>query len=137
MEHGMRGGGHGMEHGMERGMRGGGRGMEHGMMPYLDELPEAQRSQVEQLHLAMRQTMLAKRLERRTAKRKMREAMDAFPLRREAAEKLFQSLVDIRRGMFQLHLDTMTQVQQMLGRELWEKMHSRYMENRKGPRREN
>ncbi|MCZ6533034.1 MAG: Spy/CpxP family protein refolding chaperone [SAR324 cluster bacterium] len=131
---GMHGGGHGKGHGMERGMRGAGHGRGHGKMPYLAGLSEAQRNQVEQIHLAMRQAMLAKRLERRTANRKLREALGAYPLRREAAEKLFQSLVDIRRGMFQLRLDTMTQMQQVLGEELWGKMHSRHMERMEGPR---
>lgn len=130
---------HGMGHSMGRGMghsmgRRMGRGMGMGMMHFLEELPEAKRDKLEQLKLTTGQAMMAKRFEMRKARRKLREAMQKFPLNSKAAESHWQALNNVRREMFRVRLGMMAQMQQIVGKELWDKMHSEREASRHGER---
>ena len=133
--HGMGGGGHHMgreAHGKWRGRHGMGRGMGMGPMHFLEELPEAKRDKLEQLKLTTGQAMMAKRFEMRKARRNLREAMQKFPLDRKAAESGWQAVNNLRREMFRMRLGMMAQMQQIVGRELWDKMHSEREASRQG-----
>ena len=135
--HGMGSGEHHMgreAHGKWRGKHGMGRGMGMGMMPFLEELPEAKRDKLEQLKLTTGQAMMAKRLEIRKARRKLREAMQKFPLDRKATESHWQAVNNVRREMFRMRLGMMAQMQQIVGREMWDKMHSEREAYRQGER---
>ena len=78
--------------------------------------------------------MMAKRLEMRKAKRKLREAMQTFPLDRKAAESHWQAVNNARRDMFRMRLGMMAQMQQIIGKELWDKMHSERQARMQGMR---
>jgi Spy/CpxP family protein refolding chaperone len=105
-------------------MMGGGPGMMGGgHMAVLAELPAEKREQVRKLHVATMQEMIAKRSFLPELELQLRNAMHAFPIDQAAAKKARADIARIREETFQLRLATMAQMQQIVGKETWEKMH--------------
>ena len=50
------------------------------------------------------------------------EALAKFPLDRAAATKAWEAMNGLRKQMFEARLDSMSKAQQIMGKELWEKM---------------
>ncbi|HKI96938.1 MAG TPA: periplasmic heavy metal sensor [bacterium] len=133
------GGGYGMGPGlgygggwghMGSGMMGGGWGMMGGGMGYgrmgwvLSQLPADKREQLRSFHFSMRRQMIAKVAEMQQARLDLQQAMQSYPLDRSAVEKAFDKVTKARREMFELRLTAMIQMQQIIGKELWEEMRS-------------
>ena len=125
MGYGM-GGGRGMDpDDMPMGGWGGGWGAGRGhMWGVLSQLPADKREQLRAFHFSMRRQMIAKRAEMQQARLDLAQALEKFPLDRQAAQQAFQKLGKVRGEIFELRLTAMQQMQQIVGKELWEQMHS-------------
>ena len=123
--------GHGMGHGMGHGK---GYGMGHGMMmPFLDEVPDDKKKQLEQLHLSMSQAMMARMFDARREGKKLRDLLHAFSVDEKAAQAQWKVVNRIRGESFKLKLDMIARIQRILGEKLWSKMAEARMErHRKG-----
>ncbi len=126
------GGGVGMGHGL---MGGGGMGMGHGLMggggmgplamhPELAQLPPEKQEQLRKLHLSMTQAMITKRAEIQVQKLALAETMRSFPLNQKSASEQWATVAKARKDIFDLRLGMMSQMQQAVGKELWEQIHS-------------
>lgn len=128
-------------HGMGPGMMGGGYGMGPGMMgggygmgmmgmnplsmhPQLAQLPAEKQEQLQQLHVGMMKAMIQKRADLQVKALDLMQTMRAFPLDQKAARKQWAALDQARKEMFELRVSMMAQVQQIVGKELWQQMHS-------------
>jgi hypothetical protein len=124
---GMMGGGYGMGPGMMGGgMMGGGMGMgmnPFSMHPELAQLPPEKQEQLRKLHFSMMQTMILKRADLQVKSLALSEVMRSFPVDQKAARAQWAELNKARQEMFELRLSMMAQVQQIVGKELWERMH--------------
>jgi hypothetical protein len=130
------GGGYGMGPGMMG--QGGGYGMGPGMMghgggfgmgpfqmhPELAQLPPEKQEQLRKLHLGMMQAMIPKRADLQVKSLLLAETMHTFPLDQKTARDQRAAIDQARKEMFELRLSMMAQVQQIVGQELWERMHS-------------
>ncbi len=110
--------------GMGQGMMGGGMGMPPHMQAMLAELSPDKREQLRDLHFGMHRQMIAKRAEMQQARLDLAQVLSKFPLDRDAATAAFQKLNHTRREMFDLRMTARAQVQQIVGKELWEKTHA-------------
>ncbi|MBI4084045.1 MAG: hypothetical protein HY423_15690 [Candidatus Lambdaproteobacteria bacterium] len=120
---GMTGGGPGMM-GAGAGMMGGGMGMMGGgHTAWVADLPAEKRELVRKLQVSTMQQMIAKRSLLPELRLQLRNAMFAFPIDQSAARKARADIARIREELFQLHLATTAQMQQIVGKETWDKMH--------------
>jgi len=111
--------------GMGMGMMGGGMGMGPlSMHPELAQLPAEKQEQLRKLHLSMVQAMIPKRAELQVKSIVLAETMRSYPLDQKAAREQSAAVDKARKEMFELRLSMMTQVQQIVGKALWEQMHS-------------
>lgn len=94
------------------------------MRGLMAQLPAEKREQLRAMHFAMQRQMIAKRAEMAQARLALAEALDAFPLDQKAAQAAFGKLNQFRKEAFELRLAMMAQTQQIVGKELWEQMHS-------------
>ena len=108
---------------MPMGRWGGGWGGGH-MWALMSQLPADKREQLRSFHFSMQRQMIAKRAEMQQARLDLMQALQKFPLDREAAQQAFQKLSKARGEMFELRLTAMQQMQQIVGKELWDQMHS-------------
>jgi Spy/CpxP family protein refolding chaperone len=116
--------GYGMGPGMGYGMgygHGWGMGGPH-YMAILAQLPADKREQLRAFHFSMQRQMISKRAAMEQARLDLEQAMQKFPLDREAAQKAFQTLSKLRGETFELRLTAMQQMQQIVGKDLWEQM---------------
>jgi Spy/CpxP family protein refolding chaperone len=117
--------GHGMGHGYGMGGYGMGRGGWGGQMGALmAQLPADKREQLRSFHFATQRQMIAKRADLEQARLDLAQAMQAFPLDHKAALAAFAKLSQARQALFELRLTAMTQMQQIVGKELWEELHT-------------
>jgi Spy/CpxP family protein refolding chaperone len=103
-----------------------GYGMEPGyqMGALLEALTPEQREKLRLSHYAMQRQMIAKRAELQQARLTLAETLHAFPLNRSKAQEAYGKVNDARRALFDLRLGAMTQMQEIVGKELWERMRS-------------
>jgi len=124
---GHHGGGYGMGGGMGMGpgMMGGGMGMGPlAMHPELAQLPPEKQEQLRKLHSSMMQAMILKRADLQVKSLVLAETMRSFPLDQNTAREQRAAVDKSRKEMFELRLSMMAQVQKIVGKELWEQMHS-------------
>ncbi len=112
----------GMGHGYRRGF-GPGRGFAMGTA--LSQLPPEKREQVRSLFMDLRRQMITKRAEVEILQLELAETMHRFPLDQRAALAKAERVRKARGEMFAVHLATMARVQQIVGKELWQRMHGR------------
>jgi len=123
-------GGPGGGYGMGPGMMGGGMGPGMmglgplGMHPELTQLPPEKQEQLRKLHLSLMEAMIPKRAELQVKRLALADTMRTFPLDQQAARAQRAAVEKARQELFDLRLNAMTQVQQIVGRELWDRMHT-------------
>lgn len=61
------------------------------------------------------------------------KAIETFPLDRTAASKAWEALDGVRKQMLETRLDAIAKAQQILGKDLWEKLHEGWGPYRGGP----
>lgn len=123
---GMMGGGYG-RYGMGSGMMGGGFGMGLGplaMHPELAQLPADKQEQLQKLALSTMQAMITKRAELQVKRLALAETMQTYPLDQKAASEQWAAVDQARKDLFNLMTGSMAQAHQIIGKELWEQMHS-------------
>lgn len=118
--------GYGMHGGMGPGMEGMGYGTGPGMMPLWDSMPESKRKQIEQLHRSIGPAMMRKTAETRDSGLQLRKIMHEFSINQKASEEQWSKLNRARGEGYKLRLGMMTQMQKILGRELWGTVTARY-----------
>jgi hypothetical protein len=105
-------------------MMGGGMGMNpFSMHPELAQLPPEKQEQLRKLHFSTMQTMILKRADLQVKSLALSEVMRSFPVDQKAARAQWAELNKARQESFELRLSMMAQVQQIVGKELWERMH--------------
>ena len=109
----------GLGHGYRRGF-GPGRGFAMGAA--LARLPPEKREQVRSLFMDLRRQMIAKRAEVETLQLELADIMHRFPLNQRAALAKAEGVSKARGEMFAIHLATMARVQQIVGKDLWQRM---------------
>jgi hypothetical protein len=67
-------------------------------------------------------TMHNRMWENRDRMTAMAKAMSAFPIDEKAATEQWKAMNAVREDMFKLHLSTLAQAQQIIGKEKWEEM---------------
>ena len=72
----------------------------------------------------MMQAMIPKRADLQVKALALAETMRAYPIDQKAARTQLAAMDKARSEMAEQHLSMMTQVQQIVGKELWEQMHS-------------
>lgn len=119
--------GYGMGPGMHDGMGYGmgpsmGFGMWPGMMPFWDKVPEEKRQQMEQMHRSIGPAMMSKMREARDKRLNLRQALHAFPMDQNAAQAKWNDLSRVQEEAFELKLGMIAQMQNILGKSLWQEM---------------
>lgn len=87
----------------------------------LRQLPEEKRAALRTLDFATRREMIAKAAAVAQARLDLAEIMQTYPLDRAAALDAMRKLSAAERAAFEVRLNALAQVQQLLGRELWER----------------
>ncbi len=86
------------------------------------QLPPDKRAQLRDLAVDTQKKMVSQQAAMEDLMVAYSEAVQKFPLDRDAAAKAWQGMESIRKQMFELRLDNMSKAQQILGKDLWEKM---------------
>jgi hypothetical protein len=94
------------------------------MHPELAQLPPEKQEQLRKLHSGMVQASILKRADLQVKSLVLAETMRSFPLDQKGAREQWAAVEKARKELFDLRLSMMTQVQQIVGKELWEQMHS-------------
>lgn len=113
--------GYGMHHGYGH-FGGWGWGWGHRMGWVLSQLPADKQEQLRDFSFSMRRQLIAKRAELEEARLDLIQAMTKFPVDKQAAQSAYDHIAKARNEMFQLRLTALMQVQQIVGKELWEQM---------------
>jgi hypothetical protein len=127
---GMMGGGGGYGPGMMGGHGAWGHGggmMGGGMMgwgPNWSQLPAEKQEQLRKVQVSTMQAMVALMSDRQAKSAALGDTMSKFPLDQAAAKKQQDAVKQVQDQMFALHLNALTQAQQIIGKETWEKLHS-------------
>lgn len=124
---GMMGNGYGpgMMGGYGPGMMGNGFGpgmMGFGMGPAMSQLPAEKQEQLRKLHIGAAQAMVPMMADMQAKMDALRDAMRAYPVDQAAAKKAFEAMGKARDQMFALHLATLAQAQQIVGKDAWDDM---------------
>ncbi len=140
------GGGPGMMWGGGPGGPGGGWGGGPGMMwgggPWGDgsdfgaysQVPQEKRAQLRDLAVDTQRKMVSQEAAMEELMLTYFQAVKKFPVDRDAATKAWQGMESIRKQMFELRLESMAKAQQILGKELWDKVQDGWGPVRGGPR---
>jgi len=106
------------------GMRWGGPGPWGGWDDFgaYSQIPADKRAQLRDLAVDTQKKMVGQEAAMEDLMLAYRDAIQKFPLDRDAAAKAWQGMDAIRKQMFELRLDAMSKAQQILGKDLWEKM---------------
>ncbi len=126
---GMMGGG-GYGPGMMGGGGGWGRGgfgsgmMGFGTGPALAQLPAEKQEQLRKLQVTTMQSMVALMSDMQVKGQALHEALGKFPIDQTGAKKAHDAMDQTRTQMFALHLTTLAQAQQIMGKETWESLQS-------------
>ena len=87
---------------------------------YRADLREGQREQLKELMFETRRAMFDKMEAAFPAKQELRDSLKAFPVNQAAVRRNWEALNKTRQEMFELRLDAMQKVQEILGKKLWE-----------------
>ncbi len=98
-----------------------GMGAELGMRSIWNQLPAEKQKQIIQLQDSNKKVMRSKMIELRKKMSGLQKATQVFPLDRKEAVKQYDIVAQTRREAFELRIGMMAQVQQLVGKELWEK----------------
>jgi Spy/CpxP family protein refolding chaperone len=117
----------GMMGGWGGGMMGGWGGgmMGPGMMGgwgWDDGLTKEQSDKVNQIQFSTMTIMHNNMWQNRERMQAMQKALSAYPIDEKAAMEQWRAMNSMREEMFKLHLSTMAQAQQILGKEKWEEL---------------
>jgi len=99
------------------------------------QLPQDKRAQLRDLAVDTQKKMVGQEAAMEDLMLAYRDAIQKFPLDRDAAAKAWQGMDAIRKQMFELRLDAMSKAQQILGKDLWEKMQEGWGQGGWGPGR--
>jgi len=118
------------------GMMGGGPGGWSGADDFgaYSQLPADKRAQLRDVSVDTQRKMLGQQAAVEELMLTYSAAIRKFPVDREAASKAWQGMDSIRKQMFDLRLESMSKAQQILGKDLWEKVHEDGPTGRGGPR---
>lgn len=97
-------------------------GWRHRMGWVLSQLPADKRAQLRDFSFSMRRQMIGKRAKLEEARLDLIQAMSKDPVDKLAAQHAYEHMAKVRGEMFQLRLTAMLQVQQIIGKTLWDEM---------------
>ncbi len=128
-------GGHHRGWGGGPGMMGGGPGGWGGpdFFGAYSQVPQDKRDQLRDLMVDTQRKMVSQRAAMEDLMVNYAQGLRAFPVDRAAAAKSWQAMEAVRKQMFDLRLDNMSKAQQILGKDLWEKMQDGAGPGQRGP----
>ena len=86
------------------------------------QLPAEKRAQLRDVAVDTQRKMVSQQAAMQELTLTYYQAVNKFPVDRDAATKAWQGMDSIRKQMFELRLDSMAKAQQILGKELWDKV---------------
>jgi hypothetical protein len=86
-------------------------------------IPQDKRSQLRDLTLAMAQGMVTKAAELQNHRLALMKAAHAFPIDQAAVKTAREGMQRAMGDMLALRMDTMAKIQQILGKDMWERLH--------------
>lgn len=122
------------------GMMGGGPGMMWGApgdwddLDEYSDLPADKRAQLRDLSVETERKAISQHAAMRDQMIVYIQALQKFPIDRDAAAKAWQGMEAVRKQMFELRLDETAKAQQILGKDLWEKAQEGWGPGGRGPR---
>lgn len=97
------------------------------------QVPQDKRAQLRDVAVDTQRKMVSQQAAMQELMLTYFQAVNKFPVDRDAATKAWQGMDSIRKQMFELRLDSMAKAQQILGKELWEKGQEGWGPGRGGP----
>ncbi len=98
------------------------------------QLPADKRAQLRDLAVDEQRKLVSQRAALQELMLTYFQAVQKFPVDRDAATKAWQGMETIRKQMFESRLESMGKTQQILGKDLWDKVHDGWGPGRGGPR---
>jgi hypothetical protein len=98
------------------------------------QIPTNKRAQLRDLSVDTQRKMVSQEAAMEELMLTYSQALRKFPLDRDAAAKAWQGMAAIRKQLFDLRLDSMSKAQQVLGKDLWEKVQDGWGPGRGGLR---
>ncbi|MBI4082407.1 MAG: periplasmic heavy metal sensor [Candidatus Lambdaproteobacteria bacterium] len=86
------------------------------------QIPQDKRNQLRDLGVETQRKWIGQQAAFEEQAAAYQAALDKFPLDRAAATKAWEAMNGLRKQMAEVRLDAMAKAQQMLGKELWEKL---------------
>jgi hypothetical protein len=103
-----------------------------GYAPF-SQVPQDKIDQLRNLAVQTQRTLVGQEAALEEAAEAYWKALDTYPVDRAAATKAWETMEGVRKQMLDTRLDSMTKAQQILGKELWRKLHEGWGPYRGGP----
>jgi hypothetical protein len=95
-----------------------------GWGPVWSQLPAEKQELLRKVQVSTMQAMVALMSDMQAKSAALGETMGKFPLDQAAAKKQHDAVKQVQDQMFGLHLSSLAQAQQIIGKETWEQLHS-------------